>query len=649
MSDTPAWRLALHRLVMATSLTTPQARFLLDTLGAPRPEVLGSLLEALSSPDQDRADGAAFLLGCWLQGSDKEVAHAFIHGPAPLPVRALLRFLFQSAILYNRATEEEANLPPPDGLAVAFHVEDVAREVTEVTSPWQRARIVAESLVSDTPLPDDVGPAAVEALSRRMDVDPARVWAELLVHPLTRPAYREAARQALATPSAAAATQLELAAQGLLPGPLLDTAVAEARRHRDATPTPAWRARVGGLDSHGMFPAVTWTDAPEPRALAGLFSPDGKPPQGTAANGLAAERVLVVASRMAAGRGPLLEVPVPFALGCVGAARMVARAAAPPAPSKGARPKKDDDLSPSADVGLGRWIPTVGLDALLPGEEAAVTPASALDPGVLDHPTLTRLLLGGHELPDATKQRLAKDLRGRTAPREDTVQVLAREVSGKRAINHRLAAGVDHAARLTAAAGDAPAGQGLAAWAQALRADPAGRGMPLLLAITRRSLQVAISPPEPQTTSRDDLRPEVFHGTPTPTAQEVVALDLASAALDAVVEMPRAVDGLSDEDVTSLCAEAGLRAAHALCQPAGPEEAALQDAIRAAIKSYAADLPSRQRRDLAEGFTRAWSTLLSQACRGACPHRCLEAPQAPKPLAAFSLDHPRLGHPWPPT
>ncbi|MEW5854051.1 MAG: hypothetical protein AB2A00_35075 [Myxococcota bacterium] len=627
-----SWRSDLDRLIAAPALSAAQARYLLENLGVPRPEILNALLDALQSDDASRAEGATFLLSAATTGADRAVIQEFVVGKAPLTVRALARQLYQQGLLTGRLTDEEAEVTPAPAEALDFLVEDVAREISRVGSPWQRARFAAEALVGDAPLSDDAAPAAVAALSRRLDVDAPRVWAELLIHPLTRPSFRAAAAEALKTPSHEAATQLELASEALLPGDLLERARTEAPRHRTAPVT--WRARVSTASGTGRVAVQVWTDGPQPTALAALVALDGSTVQFRAETGRAAEQVLVLGQQMLQATPPAREVPVPWALGLLTSV----------APAKDPKGKK----KPGPWDELRAWVDRIATaSSSAPQALAPVPSAGEVPAGLAEHPLLSGMEVSGSDLSNDVKQAMGKELRKSGRVREETIQAAAREVTGKRGILVRISRAVEHAARLAAATDDkdAPA---LASLAAALpSATPPATAF--ATAITRRAILASTPPQEPIAPSRDQLREDVLHGNRPPTGVDVLALDLAAAAFDSLGHIERGLEEVSVDLLAEMCAAAGMLGARALLQPVEgvSEDNALADAAREAIRQHGAKLPSRVRQSLVDAWVAAFKELVTNACRGTCQQRCLDEPTRQRPLAAYSLDHPRHNRPWP--
>ncbi|MBI5495839.1 MAG: hypothetical protein HY904_12515 [Deltaproteobacteria bacterium] len=630
------WKGGLERLIVAPMVGGAQVRFLFERLGAPRETALDVLWTRLADANRDRASDAAYVLENVLTAADRGWVAARVASDAPARPRAWLRALFQNGVAHGRLKDDEAEVPVPAADALPLFVEDVARHVATIPQPWQRARVAAESLVSDPPLPDDGAPAAVAALAGRLYVPEAQVWAELLIHPLTRPPFRGAATRALETPAQAAVPILESAEHALLPGPLHDACVAALGRHRDAAGGVAAHAAVSGADARGAVVVVLSVSGARSRGVAAVAWPGMTEGHWKQAEGSAVENLHQWAALHAASHGGLVDVPPATGVAlCRQALEWLWNAEAP--------------LKGKAVPGLRDAIESVALAAGIQ-ESAAMTSSAApapFEPAVLFHPLVLAVELEGTDLSEGVRKELAKEMRARGRPKDATVAQACKDVAGRKTTVARLRAALAHAAAAAHARHDeaAPALAGL------LRAlDTPAEAAAVYAALLRKTVGVEDAPGAPVTpppSARDELRGEILPSVPK--GVHVLALDLAAAALDAARVTPRALDGLDEDRTTLLHADAGSLAARAVAEvtEGTTEESRLQEAAKVAIRKHAESLPSRQRRDLGDAWVRAWTELLTRACRGSCAHRCLSGLQEPRELAAYSLDHPRHGRPWP--
>jgi hypothetical protein len=643
--DLTQWQTALVRLMTAPLLGAAQARFLVEALGVERPALLGFLIQRLADPNEDNAKDAAYVMEHVLDARDRATVEAYVASGAPAALRAWVRALYQNGLAHGRIKEEDAAVATPPDQVVALYVEEVVRPARRIPQPWQRARVAAESLVSDAPLPDDAAPQAVTALAVALHVPAVQVWAELLVHPLTRPSYRQAAEDALATPVAAAAPMFEMAHAALLPGPLKERAALEFARHQAASLGTALGVRVSAPDPRGAVVVTLQLHGARPSAVAVAAFPGMTSEDVVIRQGLECEEVHLWAASAAASAGGLWDVPPAAGLGLLAAAcPWVLDAALLGKGKDGPRPQ------PDLKAAWGALANAVGLP--LAGELPALPPADAvLDPLALNHVLALNVELTGMDLSESSRRELTKEMRARGRPRDDTAVTVCREVAGKKVVVARLRAGLDHIARLAALVGQGPAGA-YAMMSAALGEPSAALGQAVLQALLRKTLGVveaSAGTALPVLSARDEVRDDLLpHGGPA-KGIHVLAMDLAAAALDVSRGTPRALDGVEEDLAIGLCAEAGLLAARAVVDASStaPEDVRLQDAAKAALKARAESLPSRQRRELSDAWLKAWNELLTRACRGACNQQCLSNLAEPRLHAAYALDHPRLNKPWP--
>jgi hypothetical protein len=639
------WQLALKRLLRAPMLSGPQARYLLEGVGGPRGDVLQWLFNLLSSGKPASTD-AAFLLRSTLLAEDKPWVLQVLSGQTPPAARAWLRALYQHGVLSGRLGDEQAEIPLSTAEQALFHIEDVVREIGDLPSPWQRARVAAESLVGDAAVADGETQRVVHEMAARLCATPDAIWSELLIHPLTRPAIRSLSQSALQAPSHAAATHLELAQRALLPGELHDLAVAEASRHRREAGPPPWHARVGGADGQGAFPVLFWVDGPVPEAVAAVVGPGASQTVVQAgATHDTAERALAFVDQGAARGSRMREVPPAVALGQVLATADWLHAS-DTAPGQKKSQKSRQGISPAAAEFARLWprlMEQTGPPAARWTEPTQ--PVAPWDVALLEHPLLQDLALVPADVPDAARRQLGNETRTRGRPRSETLHAVALELAKKTGLCNRLRQALTHTAWVCAASRD-PAAPAVASLAHALLEPQKAPVVELLVALLQRAMDS--SPPSDPLSSRDFLREDMLGNADLPTGVEVLALDLGACALDVATDVAGVADALDDDRLKDLCILAGQQAAVLLAKPGHEREDLLLTQVgREAILQAAPNLPSRQRRELVEGWQRAWLELLHNACRLSCSQKCLEHLDKPRAAGAFLLDHPRHNRPWP--
>lgn len=625
--NTPSWTKALDQLVRHPSLTPAQVRHLLGKMPAPRADVVQHLVNMLAStkPGQDTdAQDAAYILDVGLDAQDRDWVLAFVGGTQPVALRAWVRALFQNGLLQGRLTEAQADVPVPNQHQVDFWVEDVARELGDVPQTLERVRVAAEALVGDSPVAAEQSAQAVAALAARLVVPASAIWAELLIHPLTHSALREQATAALAQPHGPAAPVLAAAEPVLLPGSLHDAAVSAHQHHR-AAPDQVLCAWMSGSNTAGIFAALFTQHGSQLKVLGGVFSHEpGQTQIQMAEDAQAAEAEMLVWTMGQELRG---WGPVPAGV----AAALVLESLSAGAPSA------------QAAGTLKAWCQAAAVPLVVPVLPAAAT----LDTDALMHPLARSVRLGATDIPEKWKRELSKEMRARGRPREETLRDTCADLGRRPALMARLARAAEHGAKVAQARGDAAAGA-LVGLAQALTRGADADGQLVSRTLVMRAVGASTQEPGPVASHRDDVRDLVLPGNKPVLGVHVLQMDLSASAWEAALTIPGGLAGLDEDAALELCTHAGGLAAMALVQPgADTEETRLQDAAKKAILERAEKLPSRQRRELVDLWTRAWLELLNRACRGTCSQRCLQNLKEPRPDAAFMLEHPRHNLPWP--
>lgn len=634
--NTPSWQASLDQLVHHPSLTPAQVRYLLGRITAPSAELWNHVLGKLASPKASVVTDAAFTMDVGLSAKDRDWVLSVVSGALPVALRARVRTLFQNGILQGRIKDEEAEVPVPAGQELAFALEDLTRELGDVPQALERARLAAEYLVGESPVPADVVADAVSQMAARLHVATAAIWAELLVHPLTRDDIRAAAGKALQTAQGAAVPVLKRAAEVLLPGPLKDQALAHAERHA-ADASVVLRAAVSGSDGTGAFAALLWLEGAEPRVLGGVFAADPTRLLWKEGRAATAEAVEAWAWRQGQAFKGLVAAPAATVVALCKAA--VARIPDKQAAARGAVLAALEAMASTGGVTPG--------NVTLPA--AAGTVDDALLARALGHAATRKVLMQGTDLGEKWRKELGKEMRARGRPREETLRDAAADVTRRPAVVARLKESLEHGAVLAALTGQEENAGATAAVAAALGVPGTPEANRVLRELLLRTLGVGEDAGPGMGSHRDDLRELVLPSSKEPLGAHVLQLDLAAAGWEAALNIPNGLVGLDDDAAMDLCAHgAGLAVRAIIATPGGSTlDVQLQEAAKQAIRDRAESLPSRQRRELVEAWVKAWTELLTRACMGTCNQRCLDNLKEPRLDAAFMMEHPRLNKVWP--